>query len=936
MTSTRRSKGGLLLLLAAWLVPLFFALPLHVAAQQDSGAPDIKFEIGSGQKSGLPEQPLPPSEGPFGTPLRAEDFQERARITSSDTIRTENDVTYAEGRARVEYNEFTIEADRMVIDMVSGEIQAEGNVVYTGPNDLIHASSGRFNLVNGEGVGYGVDGQSGVVYFRAVWDESKQGPAFRQISERESVFRGTHFTTCDFPVPMYYISSTEVILLKNRRIYFRNPVLWVRGVPVFWLPFYTRNLAEGSPWSQEFGFQSKLGFFFRLGYRYIHKVETPDWEDPTIYSTRSHGQLDATLDLLSIRGVGVGATYRYQFDYGRHRGFVQLYGIRDRERDVESGETGNSSEDNDNKDNGDESQRWIYRHKHNSKLTDHLYLQMDIDQFSDPDIYYDIPDRFVAGDQFRRGRLYERRIRGALSYNEDNWIARALVDRKERLGRDRYTDFSVPFDDDLEFDPEEGLDDDEDFKDNGISRDRFGTVSENVSARFATRLLNLGSSPLYYRFEANAFSALDAGFNRLSEDDDARVKGIDVYGALTHRFRFGERTTWTNTLGIGAAAYDRESVDLVTEEDFARGSIKPAGVITDESEKAFFFEDDGITPKPESELYPRTTKVDGLRFKDRNTIVLGDSDTERSPDDADRMYLFADYTSRLNHRFTDFLEGFLRYRIRQGTGFNLGEYYESTGRKEAPGDIHDFYTNRHFVDAGLFFYLRYPNLFTVLTAGQNLQSGSDIYPNEVIRYIGMSTTYINPSGEFRAEAGAGVQRRQLYDSSDPRTFDQSSLGTSLKLSYFPRHARHWASLTVRGDTKLDEDPTDRPDRDKRRFDEEDTKITIEPTIGRAFGPKYRLQVGGSYDTRISDWDRIGLTIIRDLHDADLGLFFGIKNNTFEARQNDREDNADERSTAYDKEIRIALRFKIARDQPGLGNRSLTTLADLRQNAQFVE
>ena len=934
--------------------------------------PNIEFEVGTNRKSGVPERPAPENIGPFGTPRTAEEFGERAIISSKENIRTENDVAYAGGRTRVEYNEITLEADKMIIDMISGDIQAEGRVIYTGPNDYVRARAGRFNLTKGEGVAYGVDGQTGDLFFKSVWDEKKKGPSFRQITERESVFKGTHFITCDFPVPMYYISASEVILMRNRRIYFRNPVVYIRGVPVFWMPWYSRNLAEGSPWSQFFGFNSSsLGFFYRLGYRYVHKTEVPDWDNPTTTRTRSHGQLDANVDMFSQRGIGVGAEYRYQFDYGRHRGWIMLYGIRDRDRDVPEVDRADrepakpvlpGQEDQQDDDNGkDESQRYVYRHEHNSKVTDNIYLLWNADWISDPDIYVDILDRFTMSRGERRGRLYERRLRGAASYQTKDWLARFMFEKKQRLGRDRYTDFTIPGDDDLEFDPDPDFADDEEFEADGISRERFANVSKNAHFRYATRLLRLMSSPLYYRFQANAFDSLDAGYNRLNEEDDARVRGVDFYGQLTHRLRLGSRTTWTNQLGAGVAFYEREDVPLISRDLFEQGSIRPPGVITPEVERAFFLEPDphavmpgpipgtfvpdpnGVRQKPLHVLaqQPNTRRIDGLRFKDQNTVVLGDSDTERSPDDAQKAYVFGDYTTRLNHRFTDFLEGFLRYNIRQGSGMSLGEYYESTGRKDGTNDIYNFYSDRHYLEAGLLFYLRYPNLYAAITGGYNLQGRDQIYANERLRYLAYSMGYRNSTNEFQAQFATGFQTRQIYDRNDPRSFDQGSLGTTLKLSYLPRHHRYWAYLNIIGNTKLEKDPNDdRDNRQKRRFNEDKTDIDFNPTIGRQFGPKYRVQVTGNYKTKLAAWEEIGVAVIRDLHDAELGLFFGVQDNDIESRRDEdddlEEDDDDTRKVNYEYTIRISLNFKIAKDQPGLGNRTSTTLADVRSKPQFVQ
>jgi hypothetical protein len=845
----------------------------------------------------LPEAPMPEQEGPWGKEIEKSNFKERAIIRAErGVLFEEKDIGYGQGRTYVSYNQFELEADKMKIDLVSGNIETEGNVIFRGPNEYIKAKAGRFNLVKAQGVAYGVDGQRGTLYFKAIWNEDEKGPAFRQIDEKMSIFRGTYFTTSAFPVPQYYVTASEVILIRDERVFFRNPVVWVRGVPVFYLPFYTRDLAEGSPWSHEFGYSSKLGAFFRLGYRYKHQTQTPKWEDSSEYRTRSFGLMDTYVDWMSQRGFGVGARYRYDLDNSRHTGYVDVYGVRDHEREIDGEEDSTIS-------------RWIYRHKHFSELTRNLSFQMDIDEASDPDIYVDILDGFEPDGMSTKGRLYEQRVRAAVTWHDSNSIARILVDRRERLARDVYTDYSNPFSDDLDFDPDpnftDGIDWDED---DGIPKNRYATVSENIYARYGTRLLNLGAAPLYYRFEANAFDSLDSGLNSWNTEDDARVRGGDLYGSMTHRMRLGERTTWMNTVGVWSAYYYRDTDDMITQSSLSGGTVQPDGTI----------------------------KVDDSRFKNQSTVVLGDSTTERDMDRVNDAYLFTDYTSRLNHRFTDFLDGYLKYFIRKGTENSLGEYYESIGRTEASQDIYDFYSDKHYVEAGLNYYLRYPNIRMGLVGRESLERDDDIYANEQIRSITYNVAYENQTGEFSSLMAVGYQERQIRDKDDPNQFNQPTVGGALITSYIPRHARYWGRLVVSGSTKLDDDPVNRDARQRRRFDENETEVKIQPTIGRQFGPKYRVQLSGEFNTKYSTLESFGVTMIRDLADAELGVFVGFTNNPMEDRYDDDDVDDDERDINYDMEIRAMLRLKVNKGEPGLGQRSITTLADLKKEAQFVQ
>ena len=324
---------------------------------------------------------------------------QRAVIQSSERIITEGNVAYGIGRTVIFFKDYRIAADRMVIDLVTQEVQAEGNVTLTGPKQEVRASSLRYNFRSNEGVAFDVEGRYGRLFFRTDWDEDENGPSFRRINEDEAVFRGARYTACNFPVPHYYVAAKEVVLMLDERIFLKSAVLWVRGVPVMYWPFYTKSIHEGSPWSVEIGHMSRYGFYTRIGYQIDHESRVPSWEDPSRYQTRSSGKLALNADLFSGGAVGVGLKYKYQYDFNRHLGDLQLYGVRDRVRDVES----DSDED-----------RWVYRHRHNSIFGKTIF-QLNADWMSDPDIYYDILDHF---DDVERGRRPERRVRAAVTYVE--------------------------------------------------------------------------------------------------------------------------------------------------------------------------------------------------------------------------------------------------------------------------------------------------------------------------------------------------------------------------------------------------------------------------------------------------------------------------------------------------------------------------------------
>ncbi|MCX7766063.1 MAG: hypothetical protein N2246_05090, partial [Candidatus Sumerlaeia bacterium] len=265
---------------------------------------------------------------------------------SPDAYRVESDklmdydarkgIIYGKERTRIYYGKYYLEADRIIVDDHAKEVQAEGNVILRSPVDEVKAEYVRYHLEKHEGYAKGVYGRHGDFFFKA--PEKEEQPAFVRLSEQESLLRETSLTTCDFSTPHYMVRAREFIIYTNERVFARSAVLYLRGIPVFYFPFYTRSLREHSPWSFELGYSSALGAYARVGYDYWHSLYEPKLGDEKEMVKRSSGHLSAHIDYFAKRGLGYGLDYKYKFDYGRHHGETLLYAIKDRNRKIEGEE----------------------------------------------------------------------------------------------------------------------------------------------------------------------------------------------------------------------------------------------------------------------------------------------------------------------------------------------------------------------------------------------------------------------------------------------------------------------------------------------------------------------------------------------------------------------------------------------------------------------
>ncbi len=755
-------------------------------------------------------------------------------------------ILYGPGRTQIIYQGMLLEADRLILDNRLQEIQGEGNVIFRrvgGDNagDVIEADSMRYNFSNEEGVAWGARGTSAPLYFQTRPpgpDDDLTMPPLRQISQDESIFRNTDVSACDFAVPHYYIRAREIILFPQERIFFRGASFYVSGVPVMYLPFYTRSLAGGSPWSFQFGTGDRTGPRIRVGYQFEHEVKEPSFEDEDVMQQRSFGQAKWFADYMAERGFGAGFDYKYQFEFDRHKGHLQAYGLSDSNRNV----VGATAADGDQQ----ESERWQLLWQHRSQLTDRLNLQVNIDALSDPDVYYDILDAFAATSDDERNRQVERRGRIALTYVREAYVARLLMEVKDRAGLDRFNNFALSRDNDRDFDLDPfntlaGSDSD------GISQDRWGRVSKKLpEIKFATRYLPIRGTPLYFMKEISIYNNLDKGLNVVSSDDDAWVRGIEFYDQLLWQFKLTERLVLIAKLGVGAGLAVRQESE--TGIDFTQ-----------------------VTPNAQGNL-----PVDGALFTPAadGTFIVGDE--EFNQNDMDDFYAWADAAVRFNARFTDALTGFVEWKFRETTDNFVGDFYARIGDYTSREDLYAYRLKEHSIEANLNYQLLDPNLNLYANFERNLKSGADLFPNEKIQGWTLGARWRNRAGTLSWDNSVGADTRQVGIASSSTSGEQESFRVRSELVYNPIHGRWYTAIRFQhvdsSGTRIQGTNSD----DLTFFTDSDSREEVRLTYGRNLGPKWKTRFDIDWEARSSQNGTDGGTsgirevawqLQRDLHDA---------------------------------------------------------------------
>ena len=506
-----------------------------------------------------------------------------------------------------------------------------------------------------------------------------------------------------------------------------------------------------------------------------------------------------------------------------------------------------------------------------------------MDEFSDPDIFYDVLDLF-EDTLPERNRQIERRSRAALTWVREEYVVRLMADMRDRIGRNRVSDFSDPADDnrDFDLDPYNRLKDDDT---DGISNSRWGNVSAKLpQLDIATRWLPvLGSrTPLFYRSEIHLYNNLDKGLNIVSDDDDTFVQGVEFYQALMHQWKLSQRYILLSKLGFGVGGADRDEdlgIDL-----------------------------SGLT-------FPTT--VDGLVFtNDDDTFLIGTR--ERNYDQINNAYIWADASERLNARFSDALTGYVQWRYRYTTSDYIGDFLASLGDMTFRQDLYDYKIREHWIETGLAYRLIQPLLTLSTDAGYNLTGGGDLYSKEPIGYVKGSARWSNQRQTLVTQASAGWRRRQTYDPSDPAEYAEDKLFGDVGVYYTPRHQRWYTSLVASYENSLNGRAERTSDNKLTYFTDEDVETDIKWIYGRELGPKWDTKLAVHWDKEVGGLREVAWVLQRDLHDALAILKVRVEQDEEDA--DSRNDNSQRKM-----DVSLGLKLKLPMKTAGLGANNTSTL-----------
>ena len=213
----------------------------------------------------------------------------------------------------VRYGAAVLTADSATVNMKTGDVQADGNVRIESGNQIWVGDHIFYNFKSRQ--------------MRSEQFRTGRSPVFAggvglagNTSNRVYTAHNAYVTTDDASDPAYRVRASSIKIIPGKSVQMWNAVAYVEGVPVFYFPYYQRNLG---PRANNFtitpGYRSRYGAYF---------LNTYTWYLGDVADGKIHA------DYRERRGVGAGpdlnlhlgqwgeATLKYYYQNDRNANYT--------------------------------------------------------------------------------------------------------------------------------------------------------------------------------------------------------------------------------------------------------------------------------------------------------------------------------------------------------------------------------------------------------------------------------------------------------------------------------------------------------------------------------------------------------------------------------------------------------------------------------------
>src|SRR5574341_2469350 len=217
--------------------------PLDTLAQ-DSLRRGQPIDTAAARKLGLPTGPsrqFPQADSLIQDMLKRQGFHATRYAGDTLTLFADSKEIVLNGQAMVEREGSTLEADSVRFFQSECRLQAVGQPKLFDQATVLVGEGMRYNTCERRGIvadAFTSFKQSGVEWFL-------RGQLAVDSASTRLYAGGSKITSSDQPLPDYHFSASEIKWVSNTIMVARPAILYVRDVPVLWLPFIFQDMRQG-------------------------------------------------------------------------------------------------------------------------------------------------------------------------------------------------------------------------------------------------------------------------------------------------------------------------------------------------------------------------------------------------------------------------------------------------------------------------------------------------------------------------------------------------------------------------------------------------------------------------------------------------------------------------------------------------------------------
>jgi len=213
-------------------------------ARDSVPAPGQSLDTATARRLGLPTAPSRTFAEPDSivTDLLGRSGYQATRYSAdSATVFVQDQRVFLQGKALTERRGSTLEADTITYRSASCLLDASGEPKLFDRGQVMVGQGIRYDTCVRRGVI--TDALTNFTEGSTVW--FLRGDVSQDSSSNRIYAASSEITSCDLPVPHYHFSARQVKWVSKSVLVARPVVLYVRDVPILWLPFIFQDMRPG-------------------------------------------------------------------------------------------------------------------------------------------------------------------------------------------------------------------------------------------------------------------------------------------------------------------------------------------------------------------------------------------------------------------------------------------------------------------------------------------------------------------------------------------------------------------------------------------------------------------------------------------------------------------------------------------------------------------